>query len=76
MVKYLGAYFLSFVVLVMITPSSTYATHETNNVVWQLVVISNEPACSISHYELGERYQIVVEEYFELYGFDSNFYKQ
>ena len=75
MVKYLGAYFLSFVVLLMITPSATYATHKTEEIVWQLVVISAEPACSIPHYELGERYHIVTEEYFALYGFDSNHYK-
>ena len=75
MVKYLGAYFLSFVVLLMIPPSATYATHQTNEVVWQLVVISSEPACSIPHYELGNEYQVIVEEYFMLYGFDSNFYK-
>lgn len=75
MVKYLGAYFLSFVVLLMITPSSTYATHDSEEIAWQLVVISNGPACGVYHYELGQKFHVITEEYFKLYEFDANSYQ-
>ena len=51
------------------------ATHKSKNVTWQLVVISSEPTCSIENFRLGDKFQVLIEEYFLLYEFDSNNYR-
>jgi len=58
--------------LLILTPA--YGTHQTQNVSWQIVVVSHEPTCTIYHYQLAQKYQIITEEYFKLYEFDTNHY--
>lgn len=55
--------------------SPAYATHQTKNVVWQIVVVSSEPVCTISHYQMAQKYHIIAEEYFKLYQFDTSHYQ-
>jgi tetratricopeptide (TPR) repeat protein len=57
----------------ILTPA--YGVHQTEKVSWQIVVVSSEPVCTISHYQLAEKYQIITEEYFKLYEFDTNHYQ-
>lgn len=52
-----------------------YGTHQTQNIVWHIVVVSHEPSCTIYNYQLAQKYQIITEEYFKLYQIDANHYK-
>ena len=57
----------------ILTPS--FGTHKTQNVVWQTVVVSSEPVCTIFHYQLAQKYHIIAEEYFKLYQFETSRYQ-
>ncbi len=52
-----------------------YGIHQTQKVSWQIVVVSHEPVCTIYHYQLAQKYQIITTEYFKLYEFDTNHYQ-
>ena len=45
------------------------------DIVWQLVVISSEPACSTYHYYMVEKYNEISQEYLNLYQVDHGNYK-
>jgi hypothetical protein len=59
----------------IITLTPAYGTHQTQKVSWQIVVVSNEPVCTIYHYQLAQKYQIITEGYFKLYEFDTSRYQ-
>ena len=59
--------------ILILTPA--YGIHQTQKEVWQIVVVSHEPACTIYHYQLAQKYQIITEEYFKLYEFDTSHYQ-
>ena len=61
--------------LLLIIPIPAFSIHETKNVTWQLVVISNESACGVNHYQMGQKYNEITKKYFELYGFKNVNYK-
>ena len=52
----------------------TYGIHQSSDVVWQTVVVSSEPVCTIAHHQLAQKYQIITREYFNLYQFDAGSY--
>jgi len=59
--------------ILILTPA--YGIHQTQKEVWQIVVVSHEPACTVYHYQLAQKYQIITEEYFKLYEFDTSHYQ-
>jgi len=73
------AFALSAILLLQITSililTPAYGIHQTQKEVWQIVVVSHEPACTIYHYQLAQKYQIITEEYFKLYEFDTSHYQ-
>jgi len=44
-------------------------------VTWQLVVISSEPVCTVSHYQMLEKYNDISQEYLNLYKIDHGNYQ-
>jgi len=70
---------LSAILLLQITSipilNPAYGIHQTQRVSWQIVVVSHEPVCTISHYQLAQKYQIITKEYFKLYEFDTSPYQ-
>lgn len=50
----------------IIIPSQSFA-YTQDEVTWQLVVISSEPACSGYHYYMVEKYNDITREYLNLY---------
>ncbi len=45
----------------LLIPIPAFATHQTEKIAWQVVVVSNSPACSNYHYELTQKYEIIKE---------------
>ena len=70
-----GSVIVGFAVLLSMSMMPAYGTHQTQNVSWQIVVVSHEPACTIYNYQLAQKYQIITEEYFKLYEFDTSHYQ-
>jgi len=56
----------SVAVLGLLVPANSYAMHSTEEITWQLVVISSS-ACSGYHYQIAARYDDVTKKYLELY---------
>jgi len=52
--------------LIAVPPSQSFA-YIQEEVTWQLVVISSEPACSVSHYYMVEKYNEITLKYLDLY---------
>jgi len=77
--KRVCAFTLSALLLLQVTSilihTPAYGIHQTKNVVWQTVVISSDPVCTIYHYQLAQKYHIVTEEYFKMYNFDTSNYR-
>ena len=73
------AYVLFASTLLLLTFSfssdDAFGDHLTGETKWQLVMISNEPACSNYHYQLMQKYDDVTEKYFELYQFENSKYE-
>ncbi len=61
-------------IISILTFTPAYGIHQSSKMVWQIVVVSSEPVCTIFHYQLAQKYQIITEEYFKLYEFDSSRY--
>ena len=75
MVQVIAFSIIGILILSLFVPLPTYATHESEGFVWQLVVVSSEPVCTLFHYQLADKYQIVTEEYFKLYKFEETSYQ-
>jgi len=56
-----------FSVLGLFVPNSSFAIHSSENITWQLVMISSYPACSNYHFQMMQKYDDVTENYLELY---------
>ena len=61
-----GAFFGVLLSLMVIVPSPTSA-YIKDEATWQLIVISSEPACSVYHYNMVEKYNEITREYLDLY---------
>jgi len=60
--------------LVFVAPDRSYAIYNSE-VAWELVIISNEPACSGIHYYMMEKYHDISEKYLELYQLQNKGYQ-
>ncbi len=63
------------VILIFVNPSQSYAIHHSENLIWQVVMISSNPACSNYHYQMAEKYTELTEGYFELYELEDDHYQ-
>lgn len=48
-----------------------FAIHESDEMTWQLIMISSYPACSNYHYQMTQKYFAVTTEYFLQYQFNN-----
>ncbi len=51
------------------------ATHFSEDTKWQLVYLTDSPACSNYDHQMTVKYDEITEKYFELYGFDNTKYE-
>ena len=51
------------------------AIHNSEEVIWQLVMVSSYPACSNYHYQMMYKYEDVTQKYLELYQFENSNHK-
>ena len=51
----------------LMVPTSAFAIHQTDEISWQLIMISSYPACSNYHYQMTNKYFEVTTEYLDLY---------
>ena len=76
--KILSGFILIAATLMMASSSFTtnpaFATHLSEDLKWQLVVISSSPACSNFHYQMLEKYDEITEKYLELYQIQDSKY--
>ncbi len=61
--------------VILLNPNQSYAIHYSENLIWQVVMISSTPACSNYHYQMVEKYSELTKGYFELYELDDDHYQ-
>jgi len=54
--------------------NEAFATHLSDELKWQLVYISSQPACSNYHYQMTEIYHDISLKYMDLYQLESSAY--
>ncbi len=59
----------------LFVPTNSFAIHNSEEMTWQLVMISSYPACSGYHYQMMEKYDDITERYLELYQTPNTSYK-
>jgi len=62
-------------ILGLLVPTNSFAIHNSENVTWQLVMVSSYPACSNYHYQMMNKYTDVAERYLDLYQTPNTSYK-
>jgi len=62
-------------ILGLVVPTNSFAIHNSENITWQVVMVSSYPACSGYHYQMMEKYSDVTERYFDLYQTPNTNYK-
>jgi len=73
--KYTLAYIGIVAVLGLLVPLNASAIHQTEEMTWQLIMISSYPACSNYHYQMTDLYHDLTLRYFEAYQFENTSYK-
>jgi len=73
--KYTLAYLGIIAVLGLLVPLNASAIHQSEEMTWQLIMISSYPACSNYHYQMTDKYQDLTLRYFEAYQFENTSYK-
>ncbi len=66
---------LSVLIIGLSSPNYSYATHQSENLVWQVVMITSDKACSNYHHQMAEKYSEITEGYFKLYQQDEDHYQ-
>jgi len=56
-------------------PNTSFAVHKSDEVVWQLVVVSAYPACGNNHHYMVAKYNDITEKYLDLYQMPNKAYK-
>jgi len=56
-------------------PQSAFSLHKTDDVSWQLVVISSFSACSNYHFQMVKKYTEITEKYLELYNVPNSYHE-
>jgi len=62
-------------VLGLLVPTNSYAIHNSEDISWQLVMVSSYPACSNYHYQMLQKYTDITERYLDLYQAPNTHYK-
>jgi len=62
-------------VLGLLVPTNSFAIHNSENVTWQLVMVSSYPACSNYHYQMMNKYSDIAGRYLDLYQTPNTSYK-
>ena len=62
-------------VMGLFIPNTSFAVHKSDEVVWQLVVVSAYPACGNNHYYMVAKYSDITEMYLDLYQMPNKAYK-
>src|SRR3989337_3755211 len=57
------------------TINDAFATHLSNELKWQMVFISSQPACSNYHYQMMNTYYDIAVQYMGLYKVEHSSYK-
>ncbi len=66
---------VAVLVIGLSSPGYSYATHHSENIVWQVVMITSDKACSNYHHQMAEKYSEITEGYFELYELEEDHYE-
>ena len=57
------------------TTNQAFANHLSDEMKWQVVVISSYPACSNAHYQMMSKFDEVTEKYLGMYQLDNSKYE-
>ena len=60
--------------LALLSPIKSYANYNSE-ATWELIVISSEPVCTLSHYHMMEKYHDISEKYLDLYQLENEAYQ-
>ena len=56
-------------------PQSAFSLHKTDDVSWQLVMISSLSGCSNYHFQMVKKYTEITEKYLELYDVPNSYHE-
>ena len=62
-------------VLGLFAPTNVFAIHDSEDITWQLIMVSSYPACSNYHYQMMNKYTDITERYLDLYQAPNTNYK-
>jgi len=54
---------------------NAFPIHNSEEIIWQLVLVSSYPACSNYHYQIMNKYDEITEKYLDLYQLENYQYK-
>jgi len=75
LIKILTIVALSIIFLCSFTFDNSYATHFSEDTVWQLVYLTDTQVCSNYDHQMTVKYDEITEKYFELYEFENTKYE-
>ena len=60
--------------LILLIPNQSFALNPSE-VTWQLIVMSSEPACTIYHFQMIDKYHEITQKYLDLYQLENSNYE-
>ena len=69
-----GLVIVGLVLMLVVSPNYSYATHKSEKVSWQMVFLSSYPTCSNYQYQMTRQYALIAEKYMEAYKFENSKY--
>ena len=68
--------FIASILLIgTLTTNQAFANHLSEEMKWQLVVISSYPACGNSHYQMMQKFDEITEKYLNMYQLENSKYE-
>jgi len=68
--------FIASILLIgTLTTNQAFANHLSEEMKWQVVVISSYPACGNSHYQMMVKFDEIIEKYLNLYNLENSKYE-
>lgn len=64
-----------FVMLMVGNFGNSFAIHNSEEIIWQLVMVSSYPACSNYHYQMMNKYNEITAGYLDLYQLENSHYQ-
>ncbi len=65
---------VGIVLMLVVNPNYSYATHKSEKMTWQMLFLSSYRACSNYQYQMMNQYDLIAEKYMEMYELENSKY--